>query len=93
MSQIDLVELGARVKEARRVSGLTQAAVAEMASVSRTRLIALELGYAPDMSISNVLRLLNGVGLDLRLTTFNAGRPTLDDLLAEDEAEGYSPRM
>ncbi|TGD99750.1 XRE family transcriptional regulator [Methylobacterium nonmethylotrophicum] len=87
MSQIDLVELGIRVKEARRERGLTQGQVAVMIGSSRSRVIAFENGYAPDISINTVIHMLNAVGLDFRLSTFNDGCPTLDDLQAEQAEE------
>lgn len=87
MSQIDLVELGIRVKEARRSKGLTQGQVAVMIGSSRSRVIAFENGYAPDMSVNTVIHMLNAVGLDFRLSTYNDGCPTLDDLQAEQAEE------
>lgn len=87
MSQIDLTELGARIKEARKAARLTQAQVAEQIGSSRTRVLAFELGYNPDMSIATVIRMMNAVGLDLRVTTYNNRRPTLDDLRREQEEE------
>lgn len=94
MSQIDLTELGLAIKEARRARGLTQAEVAEQIGSSRTRVLAFEGGLNPDMSIATVIRMLNAVGLDLRLTTFNYGMPTLDDLRREqaEEDERAGPR-
>ncbi len=87
MSQIDLVELGQAIKEARRERGLTQGQVAVMIGSSRTRVVAFENGYAPDMSINTVIHMLNAVGLDFRLATFNRGCPTLDDLQREQAEE------
>lgn len=87
MSQIDVIELGAAIKEARRERGLTQGQVAVAIGSSRTRVIAFENGYAPEMSIATVIRMMNMVGLDFRLSTYNDGCPTLDDLQAEQAEE------
>ncbi|WP_449409747.1 helix-turn-helix domain-containing protein [Methylobacterium komagatae] len=87
MSQIDVIELGAAIKEARRAKGLTQGQVAVAIGSSRTRVIAFENGYAPEMSIATVIRMMNMVGLDFRLSTYNDGCPTLDDLQAEQAEE------
>lgn len=87
MSQIDVIELGAAIKEARRAKGLTQGQVAVAIGSSRTRVIAFENGYAPEMSIATVIRMMNMVGLDFRLSTYNDGCPTLDDLQSEQAEE------
>lgn len=87
MGQIDVIELGQAIKEARRAKGLTQGQVAVAIGSSRTRVIAFENGYAPEMSIGTVIRMMNMVGLDFRLTTYNDGCPTLDDLQAEQAEE------
>lgn len=38
------------------------------------------------MGFKGVLTLMNIVGLDFRLTTFNNKRPTLEDIMEEDDA-------
>lgn len=87
MSRIDIQELGLAIKEARRAKGLTQGQVAVAIGSSRTRVIAFENGYNPDMSFATVLRMMNMVGLDFAMTTFNYGCPTLDDLQREQAEE------
>jgi transcriptional regulator with XRE-family HTH domain len=82
-----LTELGAQVKQARRSLKLTRDELAKRAGVSRARIEVLENLRAADIGFKNLLRILNAVGLDLRVTTFNQQRPTLEDLQAE-EAEG-----
>lgn len=80
---MDLNALGDRIKTQRRVLGLTQDALAAKANVSRPTIARLETGRATDLGYRPLLRILNAVGLDLRLSTLNRGRPTLEDIAAE----------
>jgi transcriptional regulator with XRE-family HTH domain len=80
---MDLIELGARVKEARKLKGWSQTKLAQAAGISRARLEALENARLAEMGIKHLLRILNALDLDLRLTQFNRARPTLEDLAAE----------
>jgi transcriptional regulator with XRE-family HTH domain len=81
---MDLVELGERVKAARKSKGWSQTKLAQAAGVSRARLEALENARLAEMGIKHLLRILNALDLDLRLTQLNRGRPTLEDLAAEE---------
>jgi transcriptional regulator with XRE-family HTH domain len=81
---MDLIELGERVKAARKSKGWSQTKLAHAAGVSRARLEALENARLAEMGIKHLLRILNALDLDLRLTQFNRGRPTLEDLAAEE---------
>jgi transcriptional regulator with XRE-family HTH domain len=81
---MDLVELGERVKAARKSKGWSQTKLAQAAGISRARLEALENARLAEMGIKHLLRILNALDLDLRLTQFNRGRPTLEDLAAEE---------
>jgi len=81
---VDLVELGERVKAARKSKGWSQTKLAQAAGISRARLEALENARLAEMGIKHLLRILNALDLDLRLTQFNRGRPTLEDLAAEE---------
>ena len=81
---MDLIELGERVKAARKSKGWSQTKLAQAAGVSRARLEALENARLAEMGIKHLLRILNALDLDLRLTQFNRGRPTLEDLVAEE---------
>jgi transcriptional regulator with XRE-family HTH domain len=81
---MDLVELGERVKAARKSKGWSQTKLAQAAGISRARLEALENARLAEMGIKHLLRILNALDLDLRLTQFNRGRPTLEDLAADE---------
>lgn len=80
---MDLDLLGREVKRQRDVLGLTQEQLAAKAMVSRPTIARLETGRATDLGYRAVLRILNALGLDLRVSTLNRGRPTLEDLVEE----------
>lgn len=90
---MDLIDIGEALREARKSAGLSQSELAELADTGRARIDAIENGRAPEVGVKFLLRLMNAVGLDLRMTTFNAGRPTLDDLQAENQEDSHAPRM
>ena len=81
---MDLIELGERVKAARKSRGWSQNKLAQAAGVSRARLEALENARLAEIGFKHLLRILNALDLDLRLTQLNRGRPTLEDLIAEE---------
>ena len=85
---LDLTSLGAQIKQTRRSLELTRDELAKRAGVSRARIEALENARAADIGFKNLLRVMNAIGLDLRVTTLNRQRPTLEDLRAEEEQEG-----
>lgn len=87
---MDLVELGERIKAARKRKGWSQSRLAQAASVSRARLEALENARIADIGFKVLLRILHALSLDLRLTDFNRGRPTLEDLTAEEAGRNAS---
>jgi transcriptional regulator with XRE-family HTH domain len=89
---IDLSGLGEKVKQERKALRLTRDQLAAKAGVSRARIEALENLRAADIGFKNLLRIMNAVGLDLRITTFNQRRPTLEDLI-EDEEPQHDPRV
>jgi len=81
---MDLIQVGARIKAARKARGWTQSRLAQAARVSRARLEALENARVAEIGFKPLLRILNALDLDLRVTAYNRGRPTLEDLVAED---------
>jgi len=81
---VDLIELGGHIKAARKTKGWTQMRLAQASGVSRARLEALENARLAEIGFKHLLRILNALDLDLRLTQSNRGRPTLEDLNAED---------
>ena len=90
---VDLTELGERIKQARKHLKLTREQLATKARVSRARIEALENLRAPDIGFKNLLRIMNALGLDFRITTLNQRRPTLEDLIEDEEIAVHDPRM
>jgi transcriptional regulator with XRE-family HTH domain len=82
---MDLIDLGDLVKKTRRAQKLSQGELVQRSKVSRARLDALENGRISDIGFKNLMRVMNALGLDLRVTQLNDSRPTLEDLVEEDE--------
>ena len=82
---MDLIDLGDLVKKTRRAQKLSQGELVLRSKVSRARLDALENGRISDIGFKNLMRVMNALGLDLRATQLNDSRPTLEDLVEEDE--------
>jgi transcriptional regulator with XRE-family HTH domain len=80
-----LLDLGELIKKTRRAQKLSQADLVHRSKVSRARLDALENGRISDIGFKNLMRMMNALRLDLRVTELNDSRPTLEDLVAEDE--------
>jgi transcriptional regulator with XRE-family HTH domain len=80
---IDLSTIGARVRERRKELGLTQQQLADRAQVARNRIAPLETDRLPEIGFTTLLKILHALGLDLRITTLNRQRPTLEDLRDE----------
>lgn len=80
---MDLETLGTRIAARRRELGLSQVALARRARVGRSTLAALESGRMAELGFGKVMMLLSVLGLDLRVTELNRGRPTFEDLKAE----------
>lgn len=90
---MNLMEIGEMVLEQRRQLGMTQVELAEKSEVSRTRIIQLERGEIFDMRFSNLLDILQAVGLTLKVGSFNADRPVYEDLVAQKDDLYDSPGM
>lgn len=80
---IDLTTIGAAVRKRRRELGLSQQELADRANVARSRVAPLENDRLPDIGFNTLMKILGALELDLRITTLNRQRPTLDDLRAE----------
>lgn len=87
---MDLIEIGQRIRIARRERGWTQSRLATGANVSRARIDAIENGRASDFGVRGLIQMLHTLGLDLSIGPENRGRPTLEDLTEELE---NAPRL
>jgi transcriptional regulator with XRE-family HTH domain len=81
---MDLIQLGERVKATRKAKGWSQTTLAEKSGVSRARIEALENARIAEIGFKHLMRVINALDLDLRITQLNRGRPTLEDLTAEE---------
>jgi transcriptional regulator with XRE-family HTH domain len=89
---MDLIELGERVKATRKAKRWSQTKLAEKSGVSRARIEALENARVAEIGFKHLMRVMHALDLDLRITQLNRGRPTLEDLAAE-EAIRDAPRL
>ena len=79
---MNLSEIGALLRRARREQRRTQAELARELGMSRATLSALERGRCPEIGVRRLTALLEAVGLDLYAAPRKT-RPTLDDLREE----------
>lgn len=82
---IDLGTIGEAVRKRRKELGLSQQELADLAKVARNRIAPLETERLPEIGFRTLTKILHALGLDLRITTLNRQRPTLDDLRAETD--------
>lgn len=85
---LDLPSLGQAIAQRRTGLKLTQSALASAAHVSRATVDALENGRAGELGFTKVARILAALGLELSLREAAHARPTLEDLLNEDDDQG-----
>jgi HTH-type transcriptional regulator / antitoxin HipB len=79
---MNLNEIGALFKAARRENHRTQGELARALGMSRATLSALESGRCDEIGVRKLTALLESVGLDLYVAP-RRSRPTIDDLRAE----------
>jgi len=83
----DLIELARTIRTRRRAARMSQHELAKKAGVSRPLIAELENERLGEIGFKKLARILNLVGLDLRVADLNQHRPTLDDLRAQDEED------
>jgi transcriptional regulator with XRE-family HTH domain len=79
-----LIEIGKQIRLARKGRKLTQAGLATTLGMSRTTIGQIENGTVQDIGIRKVLRLLEFLGLELRVRPLGKP-PTLEELRDEEE--------
>lgn len=86
---LPLFLLGSQIASRRKAVHLTQSELARMAGVSRATLDALENGRAGELGYTKITKLLAALGLELKVQESRSRRPTLEELLnEEDDAQG-----
>lgn len=81
---LPLLSIAEQVVSTRKAMGLSQTALARKARISRATLDALENGRLGELGYTKVVNVLTALGLELRLHEANARRPTLEELMSED---------
>ena len=82
-----LVDIAEEITKQRKAAGLSRAELAKRALVSRSTLEALENGRIGELGYAKVNKILTALGLEFKLQEMNFSRPTLDELLIENERE------
>jgi transcriptional regulator with XRE-family HTH domain len=81
-----MMELGNRMRLARKERKLTQAQLALIAGISRKTLGEIETGTVVDVGIRKVERVLEILGLELTVRPLGAP-PTLEELQRENQTQ------
>lgn len=84
---LPLSVLGDQIAKKRKALGLSQAALAKKANVGRTTLDALENTRLGELGFNKVTNILAALGLELKLLEASTRRPTLDELMEEEERD------
>ncbi len=82
---LTLFSIGAEIAAKRRKLHLSQAELAQRASVSRATLDALENGRTGELGFSKIAKILSALGMELKLQETVSSRPTLDELIEENQ--------
>jgi transcriptional regulator with XRE-family HTH domain len=77
---LDITTIGTLIARHRNDLRLTQTDLAARARIGRSTLDALENGRIAELGFGKISRVLAALGLTLKITDSNNGRPTLDDL-------------
>ena len=89
---LDLDPIGEAIARRRKERRLRQADLAEKTGVSRATINALENGRLRELGIRKVARILSVLGLALVVEEARTRRPTLEDLIRENERDQHLGR-
>lgn len=84
---LPLSSLAESIALQRKALGLSQSALAAKARVSRSTIDALENGRMGELGYTKISNILAAVGLELHLRQAATQRPTLEDLMTEEQQE------
>ena len=82
---LTLSSIGKQIAVRRKTLGLSQAALAKQAKVGHSTLDALENGRLRELGLSKIIKLLSVLGMDLKIQETSRRRPTLEELMEEDQ--------
>ena len=86
-TMFSLSDAGRQIELRRKALSLTKSGLAAKAGVERRTIYSLENGSLAELGFTKVGKILAVLGLELTLGEANQGRPTLEDLRAEDEGD------
>lgn len=78
-----LIEIGKEIRRERKSRRISQKDLAKTLGMSRTTIGQIENGTVQDIGVRKVLRLLEHLGLEMRVRQADR-RPTLEELREED---------
>ena len=82
---LPLFSLGEAIARKRNALGWSQTVLAKKARVARSTLEALENARLGELGYAKITNILTALGLELKLQETGACRPTLDDLMNEEQ--------
>lgn len=82
---LPLAALAEHIVRKRKTLGLSQTELASRARISRSTLDALENGRMGELGYTKITNLLTALGLELRLREASTHRPTLEELMKEEQ--------
>ena len=82
---LTLSSIGEQIAVRRKTLGLSQAALAKQAKVGHSTLDALENGRLGELGLSKIIKLLSVLGMELKIQETSGRRPTLEELMKEDQ--------
>jgi transcriptional regulator with XRE-family HTH domain len=90
---LTISSIGDQIARRRKTLHMTQATLAKQAGVGHSTIDALENGRLGELGISKTIKLLAALGLELSIQESSARRPTLEDLMREeDDDQGLDRR-
>jgi transcriptional regulator with XRE-family HTH domain len=81
---IPLFSIGEEIAKKRKELGLTQRALARKSGVGLSTLDALENARLGELGYAKITNILTALGLELRLQESTTRRPTVEDLMNEE---------
>ena len=82
-----LPSLGEQIAKKRKAMGLSQPALAKKAKVGLSTLDALENARLGELGFTKITNILSALGMELKLQDAGARRPTLDELMEEEQRD------
>lgn len=84
---MDITDLGALIRAARKERNWTQEQLAQQAGVSRYTIMQLESGRISDLGIRKVMSIMGYLALEMHFQKAQSRRPTLQEMYALNDRE------